>query len=54
MLIANPNKVSALHPSIVYCIILIGKPEGKIALGRLSHSWKSRIKLALEEVSVDY
>jgi hypothetical protein len=50
MLIANPNKVSALHPSMVLCIIPVGKPEGKRTLDRPSHSCEGRIKMHLEEI----
>jgi hypothetical protein len=30
--------------------VLVGKPEGKRALGRTRHSWKGNIKMDLQEV----
>ena len=30
--------------------VLVGKPEGKIPLGRLRHRWEDNIKMGLQEV----
>jgi hypothetical protein len=30
--------------------VLLGKPEGKIPLGRLRHRWEDNIKMDLQEV----
>jgi len=34
----------------VYCIVLVGKPEGKRPLGRLGCRWEDNIKRDLQEV----
>jgi hypothetical protein len=33
-------------------MVLVGKPEGKIPLGRPRHRWKDNIKKDLQEVGV--
>jgi hypothetical protein len=33
--------------------VLVGKPEGKIPLGRPRHRWEDNIKLDLKEIGID-
>jgi hypothetical protein len=33
--------------------ILVGKPEGKVPLGRPTHGWMDNVKMALREIGWD-
>jgi hypothetical protein len=35
------------------CRIMVRKPEGKIALGRLGHKWEVNIKMVLQETGYE-
>jgi len=45
-----PGRVARKEERIGVYSILVGKPEGKIPLGRPRHRWKDSIKMDLQEV----
>jgi hypothetical protein len=36
------------------CSTPVGKPQGKISLGRLIHRWEDNIKMNLKDLDVDW
>jgi len=45
---------SAVNIKIIFCVSLVGKPEGKRSLGRPRRRWVDNIKMDLQEEGCGY